>query len=257
MNAEKTGALIRALRTEQGLTQKQLADRLHLSDRTVSKWERGAGCPDVSLLGALARELGVDPGCLLAGELGRSPREGGNMKRIKFYVCPVCGEVVYSTGNASVSCCGRPLAPLDPAPAGGRIPCSWPEWTANCSPSWPIPWKRGISSRFWPVCSTTGSHSCAFGPSSRPRRACLPCAGPTGTFTVPATGCSCKRVKPRTRRRGAVESLHSPPLSALSLFRFRLAGARRHSLEKPFRYSRFARARLALHQCLLTAHSSG
>lgn len=41
MNAEKTGALIRALRTEQGLTQKQLADRLHLSDRTVSKWERG------------------------------------------------------------------------------------------------------------------------------------------------------------------------------------------------------------------------
>ena len=119
MNAEKTGALIRALRTEQGLTQKQLADRLHLSDRTVSKWERGAGCPDVSLLGALARELGVDPGCLLAGELGRNPREGGNMKRIKFYVCPVCGEVVYSTGNASVSCCGRPLAPLDPAPAGG------------------------------------------------------------------------------------------------------------------------------------------
>ena len=61
MNAEKTGALIRALRTEQGLTQKQLADRLHLSDRTVSKWERGAGCPDVSLLGALARELGVVP----------------------------------------------------------------------------------------------------------------------------------------------------------------------------------------------------
>lgn len=119
MNAEKTGALIRALRTEQGLTQKQLADRLHLSDRTVSKWERGAACPDVSLLGALARELGVDPGCLLAGELGRSPREGGNMKRIKFYVCPACGEVVYSTGNASVSCCGRPLAPLDPAPAGG------------------------------------------------------------------------------------------------------------------------------------------
>lgn len=73
----------------------------------------------MSLLGALARELGVDPGCLLAGELGRNPREGGNMKRIKFYVCPVCGEVVYSTGNASVSCCGRPLAPLDPAPAGG------------------------------------------------------------------------------------------------------------------------------------------
>lgn len=119
MNAEKTGALIRALRTEQGLTQKQLADRLHLSDRTVSKWEQGAGCPDVSLLGALARELGVDPGCLLAGELGRSPREGGNMKRIKFYVCPACGEVVWSTGNAAVSCCGRPLAPLEPAPAGG------------------------------------------------------------------------------------------------------------------------------------------
>ncbi|WP_418667673.1 helix-turn-helix domain-containing protein [Allofournierella sp.] len=119
MDAAKTGALIRALRLEKGLTQKQLADRLHLSDRTVSKWERGAGCPDLSLFGALAGELGVDPGRLLAGELGQSPREGGNMKRIQFYVCPVCGEVVFSTGNAAVSCCGRPLAPLRAAPAEG------------------------------------------------------------------------------------------------------------------------------------------
>lgn len=119
MDTEKTGALIRTLRAQRGLTQKQLADRLHLSDRTVSKWERGAGCPDVSLLERLSRELGVEPGRLLAGELGENAHLGGNMKRIKFYVCPVCGEVIVCTGNAAVNCCGRPLQDLTPQPAEG------------------------------------------------------------------------------------------------------------------------------------------
>ena len=41
MNQEKTGSLIYTLRTEKGMTQKQLADVLAISDKTVSKWERG------------------------------------------------------------------------------------------------------------------------------------------------------------------------------------------------------------------------
>ncbi|MBP3485454.1 MAG: helix-turn-helix transcriptional regulator, partial [Oscillospiraceae bacterium] len=48
MNREKTGTLIGAARKEKNMTQKELAAVLHVSDRAVSKWERGAGFPDVS-----------------------------------------------------------------------------------------------------------------------------------------------------------------------------------------------------------------
>ena len=59
MDSIRTGELIRALRMELGMTQQQLAQRLHVGDKAVSKWERGAGCPDVSLLPSLAEALGV------------------------------------------------------------------------------------------------------------------------------------------------------------------------------------------------------
>ncbi|MGE4276512.1 MAG: helix-turn-helix domain-containing protein [Lawsonibacter sp.] len=68
MNAQKTGSLISACRKEKGLTQKQLAEQLHVSDRTVSKWERGAGFPDISLLEPLADALGISVTGLLQGE---------------------------------------------------------------------------------------------------------------------------------------------------------------------------------------------
>ena len=54
---EKTGALIASVRKEKGLTQKELAVTLHVSDTTVSKWERGIGFPDVSLVEPLAERL--------------------------------------------------------------------------------------------------------------------------------------------------------------------------------------------------------
>lgn len=117
MNCKKVGALIRSLRQDQALTQKQLADQLHLSDRTISKWERGLGCPDVSLLGALSARLGVSLPQLLSGELAVCPQNGGNMKRIQFYVCPTCGTILTSTGTGEICCCGRPLTPLAPKPA--------------------------------------------------------------------------------------------------------------------------------------------
>ena len=69
MDTKKTGLLIAQLRKERGLTQKQLADCLHISDRTISKWERGAGFPDVTLLGPLADALDVSVVNLLKGEL--------------------------------------------------------------------------------------------------------------------------------------------------------------------------------------------
>ncbi len=115
MDCQKTGELILSLRKEKGMTQKQLADILNISDKTISKWERGLGCPDVSLLNSLANALGVDIEKILSGELNQNEIDGGNMKKIKFYVCKDCGNVVTSTGEASVSCCGRKIDELVPA----------------------------------------------------------------------------------------------------------------------------------------------
>lgn len=64
----KVGAFVAALRKEKGLTQKQLAQKLRVSDKTVSKWERGGGLPDISMLIPLAGELGVSVSELLAGQ---------------------------------------------------------------------------------------------------------------------------------------------------------------------------------------------
>lgn len=117
MDPVKTGKLIAALRHEKGLTQRQLAESIHVSDRAVSKWERGAGCPDVSLLPALSDALSVNMERMLAGDLMPNSIDGGNMKRVKFYVCGNCGNVVTATGEADVSCCGRKLTALVPKPA--------------------------------------------------------------------------------------------------------------------------------------------
>lgn len=118
MDHEKTGRLIQKLRREKGLTQLQLAQTLHVSDKAVSKWERGLGSPDVSLLAGLSEALGAGIESLLCGELAPNEDTGGNMKKLRFYVCPACGAVLTSTGQATVSCCGKRLKPLAMAQAG-------------------------------------------------------------------------------------------------------------------------------------------
>lgn len=120
MDCSKTGRLILSLRKEKGLTQKQLADAMNISDKTISKWERGLGCPDVSLLRELSGVLGVNIEKLLMGNLDPNDTDGGNMKKIKFYVCPECGNTLTATGDAEISCCGRKLSPLEPKPADDR-----------------------------------------------------------------------------------------------------------------------------------------
>lgn len=96
------------------MTQKQLADAMNISDKTISKWERGLGCPDVSLLSELSQILGVNIERLLLGDLEPNDADGGNMKKVKFYVCPNCGNIMTATGDSEVSCCGRKLVPLIP-----------------------------------------------------------------------------------------------------------------------------------------------
>ena len=112
MDCGKNGTLIRRLRLARGLTQASLAQAIGVSPKAVSKWETGGGSPDLSLLPLLAQTLGVEVGCLLAGEVQDNAPVPGNMKHIRFFVCPDCGSITTSTGNAQVSCCGRPLAPL-------------------------------------------------------------------------------------------------------------------------------------------------
>lgn len=117
MDARNTGTLIRALREERGLTQRQLANALGVTDKAVSKWERGCGCPDIELLGGLSACLGTPVETLLDGRMAVDARMGGTMKRTAFRVCPACGNVVTTTGDAEVSCCGRKLEALDARPA--------------------------------------------------------------------------------------------------------------------------------------------
>lgn len=116
MDCSKVGKLILALRQEKGMTQKALADQLNISDRTISKWERGIGCPDVSLLGELSTVLEVNIEKILSGDLGPNDKDRGNMKKIKFYTCPDCGNVLFSTSQTESSCCGRKLTALEPQP---------------------------------------------------------------------------------------------------------------------------------------------
>lgn len=113
MDNEKIGKLIYGLRKERNMTQLQLAEILHISDKTVSKWERGQGCPDISLLLDLSRVLGVDMEKLLSGRLEANEERGGNMKKLNFYVCPECGNVITAMTEAGISCCGKKLQPLE------------------------------------------------------------------------------------------------------------------------------------------------
>ena len=118
MDTTKIGELICTLRKEKGLTQVQLAERLNVSDKAVSKWERGLGCPDVSLLARLSQVFAVDLEKLLAGALDPNSQAAGNLKNLHFYVCPTCGNLVTALVDTPVSCCGKKLTALTAQKAG-------------------------------------------------------------------------------------------------------------------------------------------
>ena len=108
-----TGPAIKTLRERRGLTQAQLAEQLCVSDKTVSKWETSRGLPDITLLEPLATALHVSVPELLSGEAITNVNRAANLLRSKLYVCPVCGNILHTTGAAAVSCCGVPLPPLE------------------------------------------------------------------------------------------------------------------------------------------------
>ncbi|MGL5440106.1 MAG: helix-turn-helix domain-containing protein [Filifactoraceae bacterium] len=110
MQNTSVGKIIRKIRLEKNMTQKQLANIMNISDKTVSKWERGLGLPEISLLNDLSEILGVDLASLLKGDVSNEDFANGNMKKTKFYVCPICHNILLSTGNSEISCCGRKLS---------------------------------------------------------------------------------------------------------------------------------------------------
>ena len=113
MNQYITGAVIKQLREKQNMTQLQLADKLGVSDKAVSKWETGRGYPDVTLLQPIADALSVSVAELLSGEAVVNENVSANMLKSKFYVCPICSNVIHSMGEAVVSCHGIALKPID------------------------------------------------------------------------------------------------------------------------------------------------
>ena len=116
MNQYVTGAMIKRLREEKKITQQQLAEIMNVSDKAVSKWETGRGYPDITLIEPLAEALGVSVIELLSGEDVINTNKVSNMLRAGLYVFPVCGNVIYATGEAVISCCGITLPALEAEP---------------------------------------------------------------------------------------------------------------------------------------------
>lgn len=113
MNSYVTGMTIKVLREKRGITQAALGDQLGVSSKAVSKWETGKGLPDIALLQPLGEALGVSVIELMRGECIVNQNRASNMARTRLYVCPVCGNVIHSIGDAFVSCCGITLPALE------------------------------------------------------------------------------------------------------------------------------------------------
>ena len=113
MNTYLTGAIIKRMREAKGLTQQQLAEIIGVSSKAVSKWETAKGLPDITLIEPLSSALGVSVMELMSGDAVNNKNTSFNILRSKFYACPVCGNILHSTGAAVVSCCGIALPPLE------------------------------------------------------------------------------------------------------------------------------------------------
>ena len=90
MNQYVTGAVIKTLREKYQFTQAELAEKLNVSDKTVSKWETAKGYPDITLLEPIANVFGISITELISGNAVSNGNISANMLCSKFYVCPYC-----------------------------------------------------------------------------------------------------------------------------------------------------------------------
>ena len=108
-----TGKTIKTLREEKALTQAQLAEKIGVSSKAVSKWETAKGLPDITLIEPLAKALSVSVTELISGDTVINKNVSSNILRSKFYVCPICNNIIRTVGDAVISCCGITLPPLE------------------------------------------------------------------------------------------------------------------------------------------------
>ena len=120
MNQYVTGAVIRELREKSRMTQARLAEKLGVSDKTVSKWETAKGYPDITLLEPIEEAFRISVTELISGNTVFNSNVSANMLRSRFYVCPVCGNAIHSMGEAAIHCHGILLTPLEAEPADER-----------------------------------------------------------------------------------------------------------------------------------------
>ena len=113
MDQYVTGTFIKELREKAHLTQAELAEKLSVSDKTISKWETAKGYPDISLLEPLAKVFHISVAELMSGNAVSNVNVSANMMRSKFYVCPICGNAIHCMGEAAISCHGVLLSPLE------------------------------------------------------------------------------------------------------------------------------------------------
>ena len=113
MNQYIKGEVIKALREKNRMTQAELAEKIGVTDKAVSKWETGRGLPDITLIEPIAKALSISVGELFAGEQIINNNVVSNMQKAKLYVCPICGNVIQSTGDVALSCCGVTLPALE------------------------------------------------------------------------------------------------------------------------------------------------
>ena len=132
MNQYVTGAVIKELREKNKMTQRELAEKLGVSDKSVSKWENSRGFPDITLLEPIANVFRISVTELISGNTIHNANISANMLRSKFYVCPICGNVIHSMGEAAIHCHGIQLMPLEAESTDERhmifIERSWDEY---------------------------------------------------------------------------------------------------------------------------------
>ena len=108
-----TGKTIKELREKRKITQRELSEKIGVSDKTVSKWETEKGFPDIGIIEELAKALGVSIAELLTGDLRENGNQSANMRKMCFYVCPICGNIITSVGHGTFSCCGITLPEVE------------------------------------------------------------------------------------------------------------------------------------------------
>lgn len=113
MNQYVTGAVIKELREKNKMTQANLAEKLCVTDKAISKWETGKGYPDITLLEPIASVFNVSITELISGNAVNNANVSANMMKSKFFVCPVCGNSIHGMGEAVISCHGITLYPLE------------------------------------------------------------------------------------------------------------------------------------------------